>query len=441
MTRARRIFWTSTLLGLTAGATLFASACEKTETWSAKTSPGAAGASTGGAAGSSGGVVGGAAGAAGGTSTDYGAYQTVSRAELVSAIGQCTLGVYADFATAADALDGAAKAADAASGDAAALAALRTAYRSALEAWGEAEVFGFGPLGGGPGSAAPTPGGKDLATSIYGWPLVSRCEIEKALASKSYAAPGFVDASLVTARTLGALDFLAFYEGADQSCGGSLSAAWGQIPAGELPLRRLGYAAVVAKDVKTRGRALSDLWAKETGNFVGELQSAGKGSALFPTEQSALNAVSDALFVVDLRVKDRKLGLPLGLVDCTKPTCPEGVESQWAGHSRESIRRNILGFRRIATGCGPGGSGVGFDDLLHSLGQDAAADELRARVAAVFVALDAVTHPNLVDALATEPQRVVAVRDAVRALTAYLKSDFLTLLDLEPPKILEGDND
>jgi hypothetical protein len=49
--------------------------------------------------------------------------------------------------------------------------------------------------------------------------------------------------------------------------------------------------------------------------------------------------------------------------------------------------------------------------------------------------------PPLEQALASDPQKVRAVYDAVKALTDPLKTEFVTVLNLELPRTSEGDND
>ncbi|MCC6647074.1 MAG: imelysin family protein [Polyangiaceae bacterium] len=434
MTRAG---WFSCLI--LSGLLPLAAACERTETWSRAGragGPSAAGGSTsvphpsGGTSASS-------------TPTEYGALTAATRHDVVVAAGDCAVKVTDAAAAALEALSSSSAARGAAPSDAGAVAKSQADYRAALEAWSEAEVVSFGPAGGSASSAAPTPGGQDLGPAIYGWPLVSRCEIEKVIVSQGYAAPGFATTTLLPMRSLAALDYLAFHTGADQACGASSAIAgpFGALGAEELGARRAAYAAVVAADTAARARALANLWSPKGGNFVAQLSGAGQGSGVYASDQLALNAISDAMFHLDQRVKDRKLGQPLGLIDCGKATCPEAVESTWAGHSRESLRRNLLGFRRLATGCGDAGAGVGFDDLLFGLGQQAAADRLRFAVQDAIGAIDAVPYDDLATALTQQPATVTAARDAVKRLTDFLKSDFLTLLDLEPPKSLEGDND
>ena len=278
---------------------------------------------------------------------------------------------------------------------------------------------------------------------MYKRQLFSRCEIDKATLSQSYAGPDFLSKSLIIVRTLAAADYLLFAPTADHGCGasGGVAGPWAQLGAGEIGARRAGYAAVVTADANARAQGLAQAWSPAGENFEGTLSTAGAGSAVFTTDQLALNAISDALFVIDQRVRDVKLSHPLGVLDCSKPSCPEDFESQYAGISRELVLHNLIGFRRIVTGCEEGGAGIGFDDLLSSVGQPQAADTLRQLVETAIRSCEAVSDPSFVVAVTKNTAQVERVRQDVDAIVQFLKSDFLTLLDLELPKRLEGDND
>lgn len=405
-------------------------------------------AGAGGANGGSGGAgTAGEGGAGGGgpsgTLTNYGPYLTVSRGDVISASATCATKIYASFATTADAFVVSTNAVVAAPLDGTKRVEGQQAYARTMMAWGEAEVIAYGPGGGGPSSVAATPGGRDLGIPIYGWPLVSRCEIDKVTLAQGYQAPDFNTKQLITGRTLAAIDYLLFHPSADQGCGpgSSVAGPWNMLGAEEIFSRRAQYIAVLAADASTRGHALEKAWSPSGENFESVLTTAGKGSSVFPTEQLALNAISDALFVLDTRFRDVKLSHPLGLIDCPKASCPEDYESQWAGLSRPILLHNLIGFRRIVTGCDEGGAGVGFDDLLSSVGQPQAADTLRQLIETAIRAAEAVPDPSFVVAAAKDPASIAKLRADVNAIVAYLKSDFLTLLDLELPKRLEGDND
>ena len=202
-------------------------------------------------------------------------------------------------------------------------------------------------------------------------------------------------------------------------------------------LFRSAATSVVAADVAVQGKDLHAAWQS---GFAAELADAGASGSGFGSEQIALNAVSDGLFYLEREVKDLKLGKPLGLYECTEASCPEAVESQYALVSREHVVNNLKGFQRIYAGCEASG-GVGFDDLLRSLGAGSLADRMETDLAAAIGTAEAFPTSDLRAGLAKHRTEFVALHAAVKKLTDELKTDFVTVLDLELPNIVEGDND
>lgn len=361
-----------------------------------------------------------------------------SRKALLEATGACVLDTAKEFQTAATALD-TAVAAWAAQPDDATRDAARAAFHDAMDRWQVAEVMQFGP-------AAPRslPGGAELRDNVYSWPLVSRCSIEEQIVSKGYEAASF-PTSLVSRRGLYALEYLLFHEGADTACQSTSpivsQGTWAALSPEERAARKRAYARVAATDVASRAGQLVQAWAPEGGGFTNTLATAGSGNAVYPTSQVALNSVSDALFYLEREVKDMKLAQPLGLRECATSTCPEHLESPFAKRAKANLRANLVGFRRIAQGCKPGFEGVGFDDLLTDSGAEAVATRLREKLAAAEASFDALPGADLEGPLAQDKASVRALYDAVKGVTDVLKTELVSVLDLELPRSVEGDND
>lgn len=92
-------------------------------------------------------------------------------------------------------------------------------------------------------------------------------------------------------------------------------------------------------------------------------------------------------------------------------------------------------------GCGEQNSGLGFDDMLAAVGQDQMAREMADGITAAIAAADAVQGDDLAAALTSQRPQVDALYTAVKAVTDRLKTDFMSVLDLEIPRRIEGDND
>ncbi|MDI3287995.1 imelysin family protein [Polyangium sp. 15x6] len=361
---------------------------------------------------------------------------TVTRATLLDAIATCNLELLDALQKAAEEL--ATAAADAKT-DPAGRAEAQAAWVKTIDLWQRAEPFQFGP--GGPTN---TPGGQGLRDTIYSWPLVSRCLVEQNIVSKAYEAPDFGTTALINMRGLAAAEYLLFYTGTDNACSPATSinanGSWAALGADELASRKAAYASSVSTGIAAMAGKLLGAWRPGEGDFATQLRDPGKSGSVYTTEQMALNAVSDAMFHVESHVKDLKLARPLGILDCANATCPEAVESHFARRSRPHVRNNLIGFRMLMSGC-KDGEGVGFDDVLVALGATALAEKMSADVNAAIAAADAVSTDDLAEAITQDPESVTKLHAAVKRITDSLKTEFVTVLDLELPQAVEGDND
>jgi predicted lipoprotein len=401
-------------------------------------SGGTGGNAVGGAGGGAGtAATGGSAGAAGGGLGGAPPDLPFTKQNLLAQVADCAVAHYAAFETRAKELSDktAAYAGDPSEDN---RQAARTAWALAIDRWQEAELFRFGP------AARPKddPGGQDIRDNIYSWPLVSRCKIEEQIVSEAYAAPDFAQ-TLANGRGLWAAEYLLFYPSSDNACSQfspiNANGTWSALGATTLALRKAKYAHAIALDVHARAQALLKAWDPAAGNFRRELL-LGEGSSVYESEQHALNAVSDALFYVEMEVKDLKLGTPVGLNECFSTSCPEAVESPFAQRSIEHIRRNLVAFRRLFQGCYADYAGLGFDDWLRAVGAGALADDMTAAIVQALAALDAIPPP-LEQAVVQDPLPVKTAHAAIKTITDPLKTELVTVLNLELPLIVQTDND
>ncbi|MBK8259710.1 MAG: imelysin family protein [Polyangiaceae bacterium] len=361
---------------------------------------------------------------------------TITRAAVLGAVGTCASSLYSQVAAASKTLQetGAEAAADPTKVDAA-----RDAWRAAIDLWQQAEVIRIGPAG-----PASSPGGQDKRDLIYSWPLVSRCLLEQTLVSKGYEAGDFFSTALVNMRGLAASEYLLFYTGADNACSSATSinstGTWAALSETELSTRKRAYAARVAVDIATQTKAVADAWSTSGGNFQAQLATAGESGSAFSTDRLAMNLVSDGLFYLDTDTKDLKLGKPLGIVECADATCPEAVESKYAFRSRTHVKNNLLGFRRVYEGCSEAND-LGFDDLIAALGKGDLAAQMSKDLELAIAAADALPNDDVAQSMLLDKAKVLALHAAIKKLTDAMKTEFVTVLDLELPQTVEGDND
>jgi hypothetical protein len=100
-----------------------------------------------------------------------------------------------------------------------------------------------------------------------------------------------------------------------------------------------------------------------------------------------------------------------------------------------------VGYRRLVQGCGANFEGMGFDDLLKAVGTEPLSAKLSERVLAAQASLQAVEETDLAQALAQDKASVRAVYDGLKGITDVMKTELATVLDLELPAAVEGDND
>ena len=167
--------------------------------------------------------------------------------------------------------------------------------------------------------------------------------------------------------------------------------------------------------------------------------SSGSSSSQYEELGQALNAVFDALFYIELVVKDRKLAQPLGLMDCSSDLCPEDLESPWAHQSLPNIRSNFVVGRSLMTG-GDSEEAVGFVDLLELQGEGELAVEMLARLDQAIATLDAIELTGR-ETLETDPESLLEVHTALKSFTDLLKTDMALALLLQIPQEAAGDSD
>ncbi len=363
-----------------------------------------------------------------------------TRAVLASVGEHIILAALRDFEARANELVAATDAASA-SGTPASLDAARAAFRAAMDVWERLEVVQLGPAG----LPLYASGGRALRDEIYAWPFVSYCRMDQDLVDGLYESADRLGTEPTSARGLAAIEYALFEPTNTNRCAASAtintSGSWAALGDAEVARRRRVYAHAAAVLVAARARELRLAWDPAGDDFLRTLATAGEASPLFRTAQAGLNALSDALFYLYKEVVDYKIGIPAGIyADCPTDTCPDKVELPWAHASLDAIRINLLAFRDVYLGAPPPLEAPGFDDLLRARGAGELDDRVKAQIAVALAALDAVAPP-LEAAVTADRDDVATLHRACRALADLFGVEVLTILDLELPNRVEGDND
>ena len=327
-------------------------------------------------------------------------------------------------------------------GHAAALTAARVAWGETLDAWQEVEVMQIGPAA----DAGMSTSGEGLRDEIYSWPTVSHCAVDQEIVDGEYDDPGFFDAALVNVTGLAAAEYLLHHDAPGNSCPSQIdinaNGTWNALGVAEVTARRASYADAVADEIAGDAGRLADAWESAGGDFVGGLATAGLDGSPFDSAQDAVNELFAAIFYVELRVKDDKLGAPAGISpDCPTATCPNLLESRLSGRSEQNVVTNLRSFRRLFLGGETAAAGIGFDDFLVELGAADLAAEMEQETDAAIVSVEAIPGATMEASLASDLEDVVAAHTAIKLMTDDLKSTFVTVLNLRVPDEGAGDND
>ncbi len=362
--------------------------------------------------------------------------EDLAREALRSIADQAIAPTYAEFAAAADALEQATAAWAAAEGDdiEPARAAAADAWLAAMAAWQRAELMQLGRAG-----SSDAIGGEGLRDEIYSWPTTNACLVDNELVVEGFDEPDFVSTRLVNVYGLDALEYLVFQTEPVNACPPqhplNADGEWDALDPVELDARRARYAASIAAATSTVADELAADWS---GTWADYLADPGMGESPYPDAAAALDELMRAAFYLDIEVKDIKIAEPAGLT-CTS-SCLAKLESRWAAASKQNVLANLEGFRRLYLGGESPEAGVGFDDLLVSIGEDQLASDMLARTDEAIALLEGF-EGSFIAALEADPDALIEVHAAIKRVTDLLKGDFATVLALTIPSDAAGDAD
>jgi predicted lipoprotein len=315
-------------------------------------------------------------------------------------------------------------------------------FREAMLAWQQAELFQVGPAAN---VSNFNPGSAGLRAEIYAWDKDDACVVDRGLVKQVYESDDFTKDVYFYGRGLGALERLLFDESDATACAASdrvaTPEAWRElVESGELEARRARYALRVSEVVHARAQELVEAFRDD---FMPELISAGSGSRLFDRTQEALNALTNALFYVDVELRDLKVGGPLGrTLACMDEPC--ATEHHYAQLSSEAMVANLTALKLAFVGAPPdderGDALWGLSDLLRSVDAAATADQIEALIEAALRAVKALGS-HFDEAPRDRNLPGDAAFTALQELADALNTEFLQKLALSPPMRASGDND
>ncbi|WP_082849961.1 imelysin family protein [Halioglobus sp. HI00S01] len=249
-----------------------------------------------------------------------------------------------------------------------------------------------------------------------------------------------------------AVEYLLFNEDLRHTCPTQIpeTADWDQRDADQRKQWRCEHAIRLATDIADASAELAAAWQIEGGNYRAEF-------AHPDNDEEVLGQLSDALFYIEADVKDRKLGPTLGLhSSCSQPACPNFAESPYSQTSLENIEQNLVSFRELFSG----GEGLSFDDIIASEGFPEIAERMLSEVDDALNLLDTIDSSLLEQAEtlvatdnaagcansaanpdADQSQSACALHGYLKRVTDSLRTDFVTIVNLDLPDRVQSDND
>jgi hypothetical protein len=292
------------------------------------------------------------------------------------------------------------------------------------------------------------PNGIGLDMEIYSWPANNKYALNTELIKASQAGDSYVMNLAPSRKGLTAVEKLIFNKESTLTPGlsGRLrpeEEAFNALPKTQRQRARCLVLNRMLDDVGQHAEALYSEWDASQKQYPRRmLQKLAGGSA-----PMVLNEVSDGLFHLE-KVKDFKLGLPLGLnARCLKDRCPEEIEHALSGAGIEALRANFEALRAAMVGSG----GPGFLHLVREVGRADVASNMEKMIFGMETALkDMEAGGDLrSQVLAANKAQCSDVNSPVpvcrlfwyyKDFSVIYRSDFATALNLNPPRN-ETDND
>ncbi|BFM07361.1 imelysin family protein [Halioxenophilus aromaticivorans] len=288
--------------------------------------------------------------------------------------------------------------------------------------------------------------------SAYHVGELSACGIDQGVVLNAQSSNFDVTTRTVTQRGIGAVEYLLFNTDLTHNCPSQIAetADWDQRSTTERQTLRCDYALTLAKDIAVAADEIVTAWSMDGGNYRSEF--------INPLNDAEnLTALSDAMFFMEIDVKDAKLGIPTGINDaCSEIACPDQVESPYSQSSLANIADNLSAFQTMMTGA----DGLGFDDIISQAGvaplNQQFADNIQAALASIQTqpaslysqAAGLVTEDDETDCTNsyTNPTTTTLVPACslfglVKLITDDLKVGFIAAVDVDLPDRSQSDND
>lgn len=302
---------------------------------------------------------------------------------------------YADLAVKADALHTAIMTLSA-DPTALNLESARTAWSAARSPWEQSEGFLFGPVDQ-----------EGLDPALDSWP-VNVTDLENVLGSADAITESFLALQEGTLKGFHTIEFLLWGESSNKTVD-------------EFTEREFEYLVAASGTLHNDAESLFTLWDPADGNYISNLLTAGNGSAIYVSQKSALEELTNALIIIADEVANGKINDPLVQEDVTLE------ESRFSNNSKQDFADNMRSILNIYTGTFNGaGTGEGLDDIISAEDPDLHAHILE-DIEAAITAIESIPG-TFTTAIFDHPAEVTAAQDAVRHVQEILEEEVLPLI-------------
>ena len=268
------------------------------------------------------------------------------------------------------------------------------AWKATRTPWEQSESFLFGPV--------DTQG---LDPALDSWP-VDHVNLQSVLDSGDALTVDFVSGLEDTQKGFHTIEFLLFRDG-------------NQRKASDITTRELEYLVSTTENLKASTSQLRLAWAPEGENFSSAVAQAGTGSAIYPSQSSAVQEMVNGMIVIADEVANGKISDPYNESDTTL------VESQFSFNSISDFQDNIRGIQNVYMGKFMT-DGQGLNEFVNSHDPDLDA-RFQQEVQAAIDAIGAIPDPFR-DSITANRGAVQAAIDAVSKVQQTLEQDILPLV-------------
>lgn len=321
-------------------------------------------------------------------------------------------------------------------------------WKRTMLAYHRADAVPIGPL---------SDNKSELGNSIYSWPFVNYCHMDLEVARSANGKATDVTTMPPNRKGLAALEYLLFSPTSATVCPSSAinkdAVEWLAKNEINKQLDRCRVEERMSQDLELRAKTLYAQWDPAQNNYSKKLID----GSVFPSTKKAINALTDALFSIEI-LRDSKLGIPMGLIKgCNQPSglCPLDTEHILSGIALDSIEAQIGVFKNVFFGASdPSLKAFGFDDYLITKNHQAVVDDFERELAVVSASvaktqaagplkdLIAATDKTVCSVeMLSSPQPACQLFMDIRQITTLLKTELIVVLALEAPAAFQGDND